>query len=88
MADGFTNFERGLSDPAEHAAAVTPHDTNDLANTTLGLWVGTGGNVKVDMAGGGSAVVFTAVPNGTLLRIRVTRVYNSDTTASNIVALY
>jgi hypothetical protein len=43
--------------------------------------------MKVDMALG-STVTFVGLVGGTILPIQVTRVYSTDTTASDIVALY
>lgn len=73
--------------PAANAVAVTPSDGDTLAATSRELYVGTGGNVAVTMAGGGD-VVFKNVPNSGRLPIRVTKVLSSGTTASDIVALY
>lgn len=70
-----------------YAEAVTPSDSVDLEHPSRGLWVGTTGDVSVEMAGGGTHV-FSNVPSGTLLPIRVTRVNFSSTGASDIVALY
>ena len=70
------------------AAAVTPHDTNDLSTPCDALWVGGTGAIKVDTAGGDFAVTITAVPAGATIPIRCTRVYNTDTTATAIVAMY
>jgi hypothetical protein len=71
---------------AKHAVAVTPSDTEDLARTAhKGLYVGTTGNISVEMLGGGTAL-FSSVPVG-ILPIAVTRVNSTDTTATNIVAL-
>lgn len=91
--DNFSGFKggtypHGLDAPAMHAAAVTPSDSTDLASATRGLYVGTGGDVKVNTSGGETGIVFTAVPGGTVLPIRVTRVLSTGTTASNIVALW
>lgn len=57
---------------------------------TRGLWVGSTGNVKVDMQSIGTAITFNSVPAGTLLKIRVSKVYSTanGTSASNIVAIY
>lgn len=56
------------------------------------LWVGTGGTVKVDMEGdgenAGATVTFAGVLGGTLLPVRVTKVYMTGTSASDLVALY
>jgi len=77
-----------LTDPSANGYAVTPSDSaNILGNTrTRGIYVGTGGNMSVQMDNG--TVVFTAVVGGSLLPIRVTRVNSTGTTASNIVALF
>lgn len=71
---------------AYDAAAVTPNDSTDI-RPTRSLYIGAAGNVKVDMALG-TTVTFTAVVAGSILPIQVKRVYSTDTTASDIVALY
>jgi hypothetical protein len=77
-----------LFGPADNAAAVTPSDGSDLANFSRALFVGGAGAVKVDMVGGTTAVTLTGVVAGTVLPMRVSRVYSTGTTATNIVALY
>lgn len=85
MAD---NWGAGTVDsPARGAVAVTPSDATVL-DTTRALYVGTGGNVAVYMAGKTTSVVFPNVQDGSILPIRVDRVLSTSTTASNIVALY
>ena len=82
--------------PAEFAIAVTLSDTVDIdfngrAEATRGLYVGSGGDVSVEMAGTGLAdatVVFVAVITGTLLPIEITRVNATATTAANLVAIW
>ena len=88
MADPTYNRSNTLDGPAWSAAAVTPDDDADLDRiATSAVWVGTTGNMSVVMSGGGS-VTFNAIPAGTELRIRVDRINATNTTASNIVALY
>ena len=72
----------------QDGAAVTPSDTVDLTNVSLAIYVGATGNLTVIMAGAGESVAFTAIPAGTLFRIRVTRVMATGTTATGIVALW
>jgi hypothetical protein len=86
MADDFSTHESSLNSPASNAATVTP-STSPLSYTTRGLWVGGAGDVNVTMAGGGN-VVFSGVPAGTLLPIRVTHVLATSTTATLIDALW
>ena len=75
------------ANPAEYAAAVTPDNSNDLAQVARALYVGTAGDLNVDLVDG-STVVFPSVLGGAILPVRVKRVRSSSTTASNIVALY
>lgn len=70
---------------------VTPADGTDLpAGNALGtkaLFITVGGNVNVNLAGGGTAVLTTLVA-GQILPIAVTRVLSTSTTATGIKALY
>lgn len=72
---------------AANAGAVTTSDTASLPTPTSGLYIGGAGDVAVVMKGGAS-VTFKAVPVGTVLKISVTKVMATGTTATNIVALY
>ncbi|HQS65375.1 hypothetical protein [Acidovorax sp.] len=72
---------------ATFAAVITASDTERI-KATRALWVGSAGDVKVDMVGDGQSVVLSGVQVGTLLPIVVTRVYATGTTATNLVALY
>jgi hypothetical protein len=74
------------SDPAHYAAAVTPSDTADLAAASTAIFIGGGGNLRVSMLGGG-IVTFAGLPIG-WHPIRVTRVWSTSTTATNIVAVW
>lgn len=51
------------------------------------LFVGVGGDVKVDAKNGGTAIVFKNIPSGSFVPVEVTQVYTADTTATDIVAL-
>jgi hypothetical protein len=68
------------------ALAVTPSDGSDLSGEPYyAVWVGTGGNLKVDMADGGAAVTLSNCSSGQLIPIMVERIYSTGTTASNII---
>lgn len=84
-----------FTNPAATAVAVTPHDTNDLADVAVGsdtvsvtaaLYIGTAGALKV-ITGQGDTVTFGNVEAG-ILPLQVTRVFSTGTAATNIVALY
>ena len=72
---------------ARRAAEVVTSNSVTYESPTRGVYVGVGGNVKVDMVSGGT-VTFVGVPAGTLLPIQVERIYTTGTTATNMVALY
>jgi hypothetical protein len=73
---------------AHRASAVTTSDSTIYGQPTRALYIGAAGNLTVDMADGGSSVLFVGVQGGTLLPIQVTRIYATGTTATSIVALY
>lgn len=87
MANNFDDYRTELDSPAEDAEAVIPSDSTDLARVSRALWVGGAGNVAAEMKSG-NVVTFVAVPAGTILPCRVARVNSTNTTASDIVALY
>jgi len=81
---------------ASRAAVVTLSDTVDIpsvsnqngrGNNGCVLYVGTGGDLRV-LTAGGDDVVFTGFPDGGFLPVNVVRVFLTNTTASNIVALW
>lgn len=77
--------------PATDAKAVTASDNADLTPGCRGLHVGGAGDVAgvlVDAAGGSSAVTFKGCTAGQVLPYAFRRVYSTNTTATNLVALY
>jgi hypothetical protein len=74
---------------AAQLRAVTPSDTLDLpAGTCRALWVGGDGDVAVIADRDSSAVTIKGALAGTILPVRTRRVMSTNTTATNIVALY
>jgi hypothetical protein len=88
MADEWAGRGQSIDSPAANAAAVTPNNSTDLANATRALYIGGAGDVKVDLVGTGTAVIFAGLAAGTILPVRATRVYAADTDATSIVALW
>lgn len=77
--------------PARSAYSITPTDDTPVGTfSPRALYVGTGGDLAVIMAGdeGGSAVTFANVPGGAILPIKVYSVQSTGTTASDILGLY
>lgn len=73
---------------ATEAVAVTPSDGSDLATIHALIYVGVGGDVKADVSGSGTGIVFKNCTAGTILPVKVDRVYATGTTATDLVALY
>lgn len=72
--------------------AVSPSDTvaltyNSVAMSTKGIYVGGAGNIAIknDL---GAAITFTGVLAGVVYPISATLIMNTNTTASNMVALF
>ena len=71
----------------EYAAAITTSDTVSLTGVTRAVYVGGAGNITAIMSNG-DAVLFSAVPVGTVLPIRCTRINATATTATLLIAMY
>jgi hypothetical protein len=65
---------------------ITPSNTQDLAEITDSVYVGTGGDVAA-VAEDGTVTIMTA-PSGAILPIQIRRVNATGTTATGLIALY
>lgn len=72
--------------PAVKTAAVTPSDSTVL--NCRALYVGSAGDVAIVGFRDSVAVTLSSVPAGTILPIACRKVMSTNTTASNIVALF
>jgi hypothetical protein len=88
MTDIFQAFKKNLESPAHNAQAVTPNDSTDLPITDCrALYIGVGGNISL-ITNGGQTVTFVGLQAGSILPVRCSRVRATDTTATNIVAIW
>ena len=85
--DRFENYANSLVSPACDGAEVAPSDGADLTQITRAIYVGEGGDLSLIFASG-TPVTLRAVPGGTVLPLRATRVRATGTTATAIVALW
>ena len=70
------------------AKSVTPNDSSDLPDGRCkALYIGSAGNVKVTTAGK-DTVTWMSVPDAGYVLCQIVRVWDTDTTATNILALY
>ena len=70
------------------AESISPSDRNDLDLTGSKLFIGTGGDLKVDTIDG-QTITLKNIANGTLIDfIKVKRIHQRGTTASDIVSIY
>jgi len=87
QVSGAKNFNlRGL--PDYDGYAVTPADGTDLGNgPTAAIYVTGAGNVNIQLAGGGTAVL-TSLSAGQIVEVAAQRILSTSTTATGIFALY
>jgi len=77
-----TNFAR-----ARDAAAITPADDASLSRAADAIYIGGAGAVKL-VTLGGTTVTFSGLPAGSILPVGATKVFDTDTDATLLVALY
>jgi hypothetical protein len=70
--------------PAPGAFSITPNDTGNIHASSL--YVGVGGDLHV-LTEAEDDVIFSGVGGGTVLPIRVKRIFATSTTASAIIGL-
>jgi hypothetical protein len=68
-------------------AVITKSDTDDLPQITKYIYVGGTGNITC-INQDGAAVLISAIPAGTTLPVRTTRVNSTATTATLMVAFF
>ena len=61
--------------------------SSDVTLVEKMLYIGVAGNVKVDVAELGTGIIFVAVAAGSILPVKVNKIYATGTTAQDIVAL-
>ncbi len=73
--------------PIESASVVTTSDSTNLTNVTRGLYVGVAGDVKVTLSSG-NVITIKNLAAGVVHPFRVSRVWATGTTATDIVGCY
>lgn len=71
---------------AEDAAVITPSDIT-VINPTSAFYVGGDGNITVETISG-TVITFNNVVGGSIIPLRIIKVLSTNTTATDIIALY
>lgn len=82
-------YTPGVNQPSEfEGEPVTASDATDLGSgACTAIYVTGAGNVNVNLAGGGTAVL-TGLSAGQIVRVNASRILATSTTATGIFALY
>lgn len=86
MSDAFDDHAVGLTAPAQHAESITPSNGTDLVTATRALYVGQTGNVRVRLVTG-DVVTLANMQGGVIYPVRVAQVFDTGTTAADLVGL-
>ncbi|MDH5185241.1 MAG: hypothetical protein OEX12_15275 [Gammaproteobacteria bacterium] len=83
----YENTPGTLRDPATEGFDIVPNDGADLAKVPRSVYVGVGGDIKVDTLRG-TTLTFKNVISGSCLPVRVRKVYATGTAATDMIGLY
>lgn len=72
--------------PGFDGAAVAPSDSANLTFIARALYIGVAGDVKLKTLGG-TTLNFVGLQAGSILPVMTLQVFNTSTTATNIVAI-
>lgn len=87
----FAQTDFGIIAPYTRAVEITPNDSEDLAEIprAINFLKGGGGHAAIRMIlDGDSQSVLVHLAHAGIYPLRARRIYATDTTATNIVALY
>lgn len=87
QTDRFYRVPSTIDGPAKYSLSITPSDGADLTTPVRRVYVGTAGNIKLELAGdtSGAFVILNNVPAGTMLAIRARKIWATGTSAANLV---
>ncbi|MEM8730026.1 MAG: hypothetical protein AAGF79_08910 [Pseudomonadota bacterium] len=86
MTDAFDTFTSGLESPATHVVGAVPSDSTDLPVASRGINVAGSGTVRVTTVGGTTETIYVVA--GAAFPIRASRIWQTGTTATDIVVMY
>lgn len=77
----------GSGQPATGGFMIIPSDTQDLPFVTRAIWVGGSGDIAL-VTLGRSVLILSGAVQGSIIAVRATKVFVSNTSATNLVGLY
>ncbi len=84
--DKYRHSESVIS-PARNCFAITPSDDQKVSEVPKAIYVGTGGDIVLNLVDGDQDVHFRNVQNGTIIAVCPQFIRTSGTSASDIVGL-
>jgi len=86
VLDIFSGWTSQLNSPAADGFAITPADGTDLSFACRSIYVGVAGDVQVTTVKG-TTLIFKNAQAGSTIPVRCSRVWNTNTTATNLLGL-
>ena len=87
MNDKYARTTQSVMAPAGSSFNIAPDDSASLPMISKALYVGTGGDLAVQLVHDDSERVFKNIASGAILDIRASHVRASGTTAADIIGL-
>jgi len=75
----------GASSPSRSPFAIVPHDTQPLADTPKGIYIGTGGDVTLRGINAAADVTYRNLPDASYIAVHASHVRATGTTAGNLI---
>lgn len=86
MVDKYEGQQPGLTSPGIDATPIVPNDNQDLTTISRALYVGSAGDVRVQLVNGSEAV-FQSMTPGAFYPLRIRRVFATGTTAGGLISV-
>jgi len=88
MADNYVGTDRGITAPIRQAEVVNIATTDHVfTEVPRALYIGGTGALKVTLLGDSTGVTFNTMTAGTMFPWRITKVWKTGTTATNLIGL-
>ena len=85
MSVDFTSVADVPLSPSRAPFAITPSDSDPLPATPKGIYVGTGGDVRLRGISGAGDVTYRNLLSGSDIGVAAAQVYATGTTASDLI---